>query len=101
MGMLRRYLQDINTQNPTKLKKSQNPFGKVEFSQNSSKEWIFMLELNQPKPLGGNDSQVSLHILIQLKICQNLRFKEITKGKRRGTLEEEEHQNKKNTRTRT
>jgi hypothetical protein len=54
-----------------------------------------VLELNQPKPLGGNNSQVSLHVLIQLKIPQNLRFKEITKGKRRGTPEEEEQQNHK------
>jgi len=84
--MLRRYFQDINTQNQTKLKQLQNPSIKMGFSQNSSKEWIFVLELNLPKPLGGIDSQVSLHVLIHLKIPQKLRFKEITKVKqKRGT----------------
>ena len=92
-GVLRRYLQSINTQNPTNLKQSQNPSRRVGFSQNSSKEWIFVLELNLPKPLGGNDSQVSLHVLIQLKSPQKLRLKQIIKNKRRGISGEEEHQN--------
>ena len=93
LGVLRRYLQSISTQNPTNFKQSQNPSRRVGFSQNSSKEWIFVLELYVPKPLGGNDSQMSLHVLNQLKSPQRLRFKETTKIKRRGIPGEEEHQN--------
>ena len=52
-----------------------------------------MLELNLPKPLGGNDSQMFLHTLIQPKRPQEIRFKETTKNKRRGIPGEEEHQN--------
>jgi hypothetical protein len=56
LKVLRRYLQDFNTQNSTNLKQSQNPSPKSGFPKFSSKEWIFVLKLNLPKPVGGNDS---------------------------------------------
>jgi len=95
LGVLKIYLQSINTQNLTNLKQSQNLSKTMEFSQNSSNGWIFVLELNLPKPLGENDSQMSLHVLIQPKSPPKLRFKETTKIKRRGYRE------RKNTKTKS
>jgi len=87
LGVLKVYLQSINTQNLTNLKQSQNLSKRMGFSQNSSNGWIFVLELNLPKPIGGNDSQMSLHVLIQPKSTPKLRFKEITQNQEKGDTE--------------
>lgn len=71
-----------------KLPRLQNPSKRLGFSQFSLKGWIFVLKLSLPKPLGGNDSQMSLRILIQPKRPQELRFKEITKETREGGYRE-------------
>jgi hypothetical protein len=57
------------------------------FSQKWLKGWIFVLDLNLPKTLGGNNPWMSLHISMQPKSSQQLRFKRSNKRSKIGYQE--------------